>query len=237
MADEKDFYIYTRNNKFFNYSKLNDIGKYIYAFLKFLSDNRNDYFHRVNSIKVTSQDRAGDSKTSPHYKGKAFDIVINPPELMPYFAGVMHACLVFNIYLGTYTKINNELIKNLHIHLDQDYSRRKNFKGFEDSAGNLSVINTGNIEPLLKLYNFGLLTSIQDFGKFEKSTIEYLLTNYNIGNKLAFNEVVNPLLKEKVKDITKNYSWILYVAAGLLALNLAAKILPKKEETKNGIIL
>lgn len=234
MKTDKNFYIYTRQNKFGNYSKLNAIGQYVISFLFYLQQNSNTYFHRIDSIRVTSQDRTADKTDSPHYKGKAIDIVVSPSCYMPYLFGLMSACLSFNFYLGTYTYSPDKksLIKNNHIHIDNDYSKYQNFKAYENQDGLLDYITAENIESILSLYSFGWLESLQNFGMFKDDTLKYILTNYPNGSKLPFSEAVNLSVKEVLKEKAKamNLNIWLYVVVGILGVITINKILPKEQK-------
>lgn len=197
MNTNKDFYIYTRLKDFHNFDKLNDHGKVMYGIFKILHDRKADYITRINSIKITSQDRSGDPKSAHYRQGKACDIVIDPPEYMPYFAGLIHAMQPFNLYLGTYLQSGTEILKNLHIHNDEYYGVRKNTLFFESTNGQLYSITEKNIDDLLKIYKFDLTESFQDFGKFKKDTKKYLLSNLDEADKININKI-NQTLPEKI---------------------------------------
>jgi hypothetical protein len=200
-STEKDFYIYTRSKGFHNSEKCNAHSKQLYDIFYQLWKRRNFHFPRVKSIRVTSQDR-NSGALSAHYKpDKASDIVIDPPEYMCYYAGILHALTMFNIYLGTVDKDGN---RNLHIHSDHDYSKRTNKLYYEKSRDNkidLYDITKNNIDNLLKVYKFDILDSITDFGIFKSDTIKYLLTNLPESQKLKIYEVTEESLKEKIDRI------------------------------------
>ena len=232
MNTDKNFYIYTRSKKFHNYKRLNETGKFAYAFLWYLWKNNNEYFHRINSIKITSQGRPTDKVGKPHRKGKAVDFIIKPIEYMPYILGIISACTKFNLFLGTVTTIKGKQVKNLHIHFDNDYSIRKNTKFYESPDNKLYKFNKTNAEYILELYGFGFLESIQDFGKFKKDSIYYLTTYFPIGKKLKMSSVVRLPVKEKLKEVAEKYNFNLWLLAflGLTTFYIYRKISPKKQE-------
>jgi hypothetical protein len=223
MNTNKDFYIYTRLKGFHNFDKLNDHGKVMYGIFKILHDRKVDYISRINSIKISSQDRSSDPKSAHYHEGKACDIVIDPPEYMPYFAGLIHAMQPFNLYLGTYRQSGTEILKNLHIHNDSYYGTRKNTLFFESTNGQLYSITEKNINDLLKIYKFDLTETVQDFGKFKKDTIKYLLSNLNEADKININKI-NQTLPEKIieakpgeiVDTIKKAGGIIGLTAGTL---------------------
>jgi len=178
------FKIYSRKDGFYNSEFLNPIGLDLFNILKELKEFHNKYFHRINSISITSLERSN-SINSAHYYNLACDFIIDPIEYMPYFFGVIHAVRPYNIYLG----FDNDL----HIHLDSwednptlEAAQQTNRKGIETNAG-VKAITGINLDAVLSKYGFSWLESIQDFGLLKEKTRKLLLTYIKKDSKLPIS--------------------------------------------------
>jgi len=97
-----------------NYDRLNNIGKRIYNFFLFWTQERKPYYNLIESITVTSLQRQG---SPSHSVNKAIDIVIKPLYLNLFFFNVIHRYMDDNIYLSSH---------NTHLHIDELQTRNGN---------------------------------------------------------------------------------------------------------------
>jgi hypothetical protein len=230
------FYIY-KNGIFQNKEKLNEIGKKTFDIFLWLKKNNASYFDKISDIYVTSLYRSKSKTTNAHKKNMAVDIVIRPIEYTAYFAGVLHACYPYNIYLGTRNKDKN---LNRHLHIDNDYSIYKNKMAFEfikpenydNDIISLSKIVSSNIDWLMNLYEFSY------FSTPFKSGVKYLLlTNYDLNDKLqpkefteikgkSFFDSFTDTLKETGDALTK-LTWLVGIIGGLYIINKTTNMFKK----------
>lgn len=203
MNADKDFYIYTDWKGFYNFERLSTIGKSIYALFYVLKSEKNKYFYKIRSIKVTSQDRPNDTGSAHSYPGKAIDITIKPVEYMLYYAGLIHSLKPYNVYIGTTKYKNNKYILNRHIHIDEYYNKRKNTLYYESAKDKkLYLITKNNINSLLDLYNFSFLDNIRNFGGFKLDTVKYLLTNLPVNEKIKLKDAGYSSLATELKNMS-----------------------------------
>jgi len=211
LKNEKNFPFYLSGTGFLNYDKLNHMGKAVYAFFSILQQSGNKYFHLINRIVVTSQDRpeSKDTLSAHDTEGKAVDIVIDPPQLMPYYFSILNALFNFNVLLGTF-KLSDISAENLHIHVDIADKFFINRKGFEQpdqkaKLYHLLQIDNNNVDDILRIYGFNTLSTIQGFAELKNESKNLLVKYYSQNKKADISEFTNMPITDYMKQL---YEWL-----------------------------